>query len=131
MAHPIPVYNADGMQNIGGSLKEWVRITIKIGTHEEEIDFGVSDLGKTNVFLGYDWLKTHNPEIDWVNNKIHFTQCPPRCWPRSQVIDPDEEGEESIDEKEGQLLAIYIGEEEIASVSPTYRTLQVKLHQKR
>ena len=73
MAHPIPVYNADGTQNIGGSLKEWARVTIKIGAHEEEIDFGISDLGKTNVFLGYDWLKIHNPEIDWINNEIHFT----------------------------------------------------------
>ena len=54
LAHPIPVYNADGTQNIGGPLKEWARITLTIGTHEEEIDFRVSDLGKTNVFLGYD-----------------------------------------------------------------------------
>ena len=61
LAHPIPVYNADGTRNSAGSLTEWVRLKVTIGDHEELMDFGISDLGKVNVFLGHDWLKTHNP----------------------------------------------------------------------
>ena len=102
--------------------------------HEEEINFGVSNLGKTNVFLGYDWLKTHNPEIDWINNKIHFTRCPPQCWPQSQVTDPDEEGEEYTEREEGQLLAIYMGKKKSHQLHQTtehFRQYQEKLHRKR
>jgi len=28
-----------------------------------------------------DWLKAHNPSIDWSTNKLHFDCCPPQCHP--------------------------------------------------
>jgi hypothetical protein len=37
------------------------------------------DLAKMDIFLGYDWLKLHNPEIDWTKNKIGFTWCLSGC----------------------------------------------------
>ncbi|PFH46662.1 hypothetical protein AMATHDRAFT_133377, partial [Amanita thiersii Skay4041] len=44
LPRPIPVYNADGTQNIGGSLTHTVKLRMKIGAHEEVMDFGVSNL---------------------------------------------------------------------------------------
>ena len=43
------------------------------------IDFAVTDLGKTNVFIGYEWLKLHNPSIDWQEQSITFDRCPESC----------------------------------------------------
>jgi len=39
----------------------------------------VSGLGKQNLILGYDWLKDHNPKIDWEKGEVEMTRCPLRC----------------------------------------------------
>ena len=90
------------------------------------MDFGVSDLRKVNVFLGHDWLKIHNPHIDWEKNSIEFDRCPPKCWSRSMVQEPEEEREELSPEEEGQIIAVYIGDEEIRKVSPQIQAYQSK-----
>jgi hypothetical protein len=39
------------------------------------------------VLLGMDWLRAHNPNINWTQNMIHMDQCPPLCRPR-QTLGP-------------------------------------------
>jgi len=39
----------------------------------------VSKLRKQNLILGYDWLKDHNPKIDWEKGEVKMTHCPLRC----------------------------------------------------
>ena len=29
-----------------------------------------------DMFLGYNWLVKHNPEVNWKEGKIWFTRCP-------------------------------------------------------
>jgi len=43
---------------------DYIKINIEIGDHVEQISFVVTDLGKANVFLGYEWLQHHNPSIN-------------------------------------------------------------------
>ena len=50
-----------------------------IGDHAERIEFGVTNLGTTNIFLGLDWLCHHNPNIDWSNSMLSFDCCPAKC----------------------------------------------------
>ena len=45
----------------------YVEVTMKIWDHKESIKFFVTKLGKRDIFLGYTWLRKHNPEIDWIN----------------------------------------------------------------
>ena len=59
----IPVFNADGSQNIGGKLTHIIQLKVKIEGHEEIMDFGVSNLGKSDIFLGHERLWYHNPNI--------------------------------------------------------------------
>ena len=73
---PIPVFNADGSQNIGGKLTHIAQLKVNIGGHEEIMDLGVSNLGKSDIFLGHDWLRHHNPNIDWKRKIIQFNRCP-------------------------------------------------------
>jgi len=39
----------------------------------------VSRLGKQSLILGYDWLKDHNPRIDWEKGEVEMTCCPLWC----------------------------------------------------
>ena len=33
------------------------------------------DLDGIDIFLDYDWLVKHNPEVNWKNSTIKFTRC--------------------------------------------------------
>jgi len=39
----------------------------------------VSRLGKQSLILGYNWLKDHNPKIDWEKGEVKMTCCLLRC----------------------------------------------------
>ncbi|ESK86792.1 hypothetical protein Moror_15137 [Moniliophthora roreri MCA 2997] len=67
-AQPIPVYNTDRTQNIEGPITEKVDLKITIGDHVEILSFDVTNLGETEMFIGHEWLKKHNPDINWMTN---------------------------------------------------------------
>ena len=58
---------------------EVVPITLEAGRHIEQINAVVSGIIETDIFLGYDWLEKHNPEIDWKKGTMNFTRCPKNC----------------------------------------------------
>jgi Retroviral aspartyl protease len=76
---PIPVYNADGSLNEGGPITEFVEVRMVIQDHTERIHLAVSNLGKTELFIGHEWLKKHNPNIDWRTSTLTFDRCPREC----------------------------------------------------
>jgi hypothetical protein len=79
LARPIPIYNADGTLNKEGTIKEYVEIRMIIQDHVERIQFAVTNLGDSDVFIGYKWLKKHNPKVDWRKSALFFTRCPDEC----------------------------------------------------
>ena len=79
VARPIPVYNADGTFNKSGPITDYVEMCMQVQDHSERILLAVADLGKADIFIGHDWLKVHNPTIDWQKGELCFTRCPPRC----------------------------------------------------
>ena len=91
LPRPIPVYNADGQLNVDGPISEMITLQLRIDNHIERIDLGVTNLGKGQIFLGHDWLKRHNPSIDWRKGIVTFNRCPPVCTPGLRPIfsDPD------------------------------------------
>ncbi|KAF8644086.1 hypothetical protein AX16_008700 [Volvariella volvacea WC 439] len=56
-----------------------------IGDHHELIDLAITDLGQTSLFIGYDWLRRHNPDINWETGQIDFNRCPTECDPNRQL----------------------------------------------
>ncbi len=60
----LPVYNADGTLNEAGAIEGFVEVRMKIGNHAKKIELAVTNLGKTSIFLGLDWLQYHNPTIN-------------------------------------------------------------------
>ena len=44
------------------------------------------DLNGMDMFLEYDWLVNHNPEVDWNKGTMQFTKCPKTCRSKHQDI---------------------------------------------
>ena len=71
------VFNADGTKN--GEVTRVVPLEVEINRHKETLEAAVTDLDRTDIFLGHDWLVKHNPEVNWKNGTIKFTRCPGNC----------------------------------------------------
>ncbi|KAI0758818.1 hypothetical protein C8Q74DRAFT_1209386 [Fomes fomentarius] len=50
----VPVRNADGSLNAGGSISHFVPLQLQIEEHLESIQLLVTDIGSHNIFLGHD-----------------------------------------------------------------------------
>src|SRR5260370_42543352 len=71
--------NVDGSPNENGSVMEEVHITLCFRCHSERAHLVVANLGQQMVIIGHSWLALHNPEVDWVSQKVSMMQCPPSC----------------------------------------------------
>jgi len=45
----------------------------------EQACLAVANLGQQTVIIGHSWLHHHNPEVDWVTQKVCMSCCPPSC----------------------------------------------------
>ncbi len=98
---PIPVYNADGTRNQGGSITQYAEIRLIVGDHAERIDLAITELGDRQIFLGHDWLARHNPIINWKSGGLMFAQC--QCWKTPFMLpdaDPDDKWDKELEEGE-------------------------------
>lgn len=75
----IPVKNADGSENRAGPVTHYTELLVTIQGHVERIPVALTDLGTAPLFLGHDWLKFHNREIDWAKGTVEFSRCPDSC----------------------------------------------------
>jgi len=79
LSRNIPVFNVDGSPNEAGQISEVVDVVLWYKTHSKRMLLAVSGLGKQSLILGYDWLKDHNPKIDWEKGEVEMTHCPLQC----------------------------------------------------
>ncbi|SJL18406.1 uncharacterized protein ARMOST_21995 [Armillaria ostoyae] len=110
-AIPIIVYNADGSRNKDGDITEYVEVRLTIGNHEERIDLAVTNLGAKDLYLGHDWLKRHNPVINWETGTVIFgrCQCVKNPFPLPDA-DPDDHWDEELEDGD-TILAVNMEEE--------------------
>ena len=76
---PVPVLNVDGTRNQEGDITHYILLTVGVGKHAEKLWCAVTCLGKVPLILGHDWLKKHNPDIDWTTGDVKLSHCPPEC----------------------------------------------------
>ena len=69
----IPIYNMDGSINSARSIREFMIVKMRIGDHSKQIAMAMSNVSIHPIFLGYDWLRKHNPQIDWKVKTLQFT----------------------------------------------------------
>ncbi len=108
---PILVYNADGTRNAGRDITEYVETQMMIRGHVERIDLAVMNLGKKDIYLGHNWLKRHNPSVNWKTQSILFGRC--SCAGNTFSLpdsDPNNKWDEEL--KEGDtIIAVHMEEE--------------------
>ena len=106
----MPVHNADGTLNKNRSITDYIFFRLSVRDHMEQLEFAVADLGTHNLFIGHEWLKLHNPNIDWKTSEIKFDQCPKECGYIEDLWDPeaDEEDEQVKLEPGDKLYALDI-----------------------
>lgn len=86
LPHPIPVYNADGTINSAGMITHTIELDIQIQDHVERRRFAITNIGDSDIILGYAWLWDHNPLVDWKSGDICFSRCPAKCHSISKTI---------------------------------------------
>jgi len=79
LSRNIPVFNVNGSPNEAGQISEVVDVLLRYKTHSERMLLAVSGLGKQSLILGYNWLKDHNPKVDWEKGEVKMTHCPLQC----------------------------------------------------
>jgi len=95
------VFNANRTKN--GEVTKVAPLKIEINRHKEILEAAVMDLDGTDMFLGYNWLVKHNPEVNWKNGIIKFTRCPRNCTMKHEDIQFNSRGTkatETTDNKE-------------------------------
>ncbi len=108
---PIPVYNADGTRNASGDITEYIETRMTIKGHVEHIDLTVTNLGKKDIYLGHDWLKRHNPSVNWKTQSILFGRC--SCTGNTFSLpdsDPNDKWDEELEEGD-TIIAVRMEEE--------------------
>jgi len=76
LSRNIPVFNVDGSPNEAGQISEVIDVLLHYKTYSERMLLAVSRLGKQSLILGYNWLKDHNPKVDWEKEEVEMTRCP-------------------------------------------------------
>ncbi|CAK5267330.1 unnamed protein product [Mycena citricolor] len=79
LPQPIMARNANNAKNISGQITHYVNLRMRIGPHVETCPFLLTCLGKAQIFIGFDWLMEHNPEVDWHKQTMKFSRCPEQC----------------------------------------------------
>jgi hypothetical protein len=63
LTKPIPIYNVDGTANDASA--DIADVILHYENHSKCTQLAVTCLGKQSLILGYNWLRNHNPEINW------------------------------------------------------------------
>ena len=53
---------------------------MEMGTKYQDIEVAITNIGNHDLLLGTDWLKAHNPSINWMRNKLLLNQCSTSCF---------------------------------------------------
>ena len=78
------VFNANRTKN--REITKVAPLEIKINGYKETLEAAVTDLDRTDIFLGHNWLVKHNPEVNWKNRTIKFTKCLENCTMKHEDI---------------------------------------------
>ncbi len=71
---PIVLYNIIGTHH--DAISDVTILELQVGEHCECMVFMVTDIGAEDVIIGRDWLRKHNPNVDWDGGTLRLSRCP-------------------------------------------------------
>ncbi len=72
---PILLYNIDGTLN-HDAISDVTILELQVCEHCECMVFTVTNIGAEDVIIGLDWLRKHNPDVDWDGGMLRLSRCP-------------------------------------------------------
>jgi predicted aspartyl protease len=79
LTNSIPVYNVNGTANDTSAITDIADVILHYENHSERTQLAVTRLRKQSLILGYNWLRNHNPEINWQTKDVKMSRCPLQC----------------------------------------------------
>ena len=84
LVKPRPAQNVDGTENLNGLICHTTIQHLRLrdsasNAHDERAEFYITNIGDYDMILGTDWLRFHNPEVDWKRDQITLNRCPTTC----------------------------------------------------
>jgi hypothetical protein len=81
---PVPITNVDLTTNKQEPLTAYTHLTLCLpftdnAYHKEHISLYITDTAPHDIILSTPWLDLHNPDVNWQNNTVSVTRCPPSC----------------------------------------------------
>ena len=83
---PVQLQTINNSDICSGLIREEVHLEVVMGEHVETLVLDVADIGDDNMILGINWLRRHNPVVDWERATVDFTStwCEGRCLARGK-----------------------------------------------
>ena len=88
---PMRLRTIDNSEICSGLITEEVHLRVVLEEHVETVVFDVADIGDDNLILGVNWLRRHNPSIDWERSTVQFNSpfCRATCLGVEPRVGPD------------------------------------------
>jgi len=87
LAKPIQAFNVDGTLNTTGTITHSVAADVLVNDLHMMVNFLVTGLGRVTLILGYPWLQTWNPDVDWHEGTLRWHHTTPNG-PTPSVVKP-------------------------------------------
>ena len=71
---PIPIFTIDNQPLVSGLLTHDMITQLKVHDHTKTIWLGIVSMPYP-ILLGLDWLRQHNPAIDWMRSQLVLSCC--------------------------------------------------------
>jgi ribosomal protein L39E len=119
------VFNVDGTPNKEGTITHFTQLKTRINGRIKRTTFLVAGLGKEKVILGFPWLQTESPVIDWEQGTLQWKDNSPQ---KEEDWDEEKEEKERIaKEMKETSKPVWIQ----AKTTPSQQITQKKEEQKR
>ena len=103
LPRPVPLWNADDSVNAIGMVTHEAELTLSMGDHSEVIRAAIADIGRDDLIIGIDWLRHHNPSIDWQQGNLAFMRCPSDCGRAADVMELKEKSVKERSDRRAQV----------------------------
>src|SRR6266567_1015557 len=87
---PIEAFNVDGTPNKEGMITHYVTADILVNNLQMTLGLLVAGIGKVSLILGFPWLQTWNPDVDWQKGTLRWRHGSPHG--RTPIIEDDISG---------------------------------------
>src|SRR5258708_30226256 len=68
------IHNIDGTTNSTGNITQKCILNVQTKGQNKEQEFFITNLGQDQVVLGYPFLRTFNPQINWEKRDLNGTK---------------------------------------------------------